>query len=87
MLRGLLSFRDRYRILNYAWCAFFLNVQNTPPGKRYQRSDRGGMEVTSRASFWVLTLTNLPNRQPRSQIGFILVKHPLKAIVTAGFTI
>ncbi|WP_245894045.1 MFS transporter [Chamaesiphon polymorphus] len=39
---------------------FYLNVQNTPPGKRYQRSDRGGMEVTSRASFWVLTLTNLP---------------------------
>ncbi len=39
---------------------FYLNVQNTPPGKRYQPAHGGGMEVTSRASFWALTLTNLP---------------------------
>jgi NNP family nitrate/nitrite transporter-like MFS transporter len=40
---------------------FYLNVQNTPPGKVYQRPDRdGGMEVTSRKSFWALMLTNIP---------------------------
>lgn len=40
---------------------FYLNVQNTPPNKEYQRPARdGGMEVTSRKSFWALTLTNIP---------------------------
>lgn len=40
---------------------FYKNVQDTPPGKVYQRPARdGGMEVTSRRSFWALTLTNLP---------------------------
>jgi MFS transporter, NNP family, nitrate/nitrite transporter len=40
---------------------FYMNVQNTPPGKEYQRPARdGGMEVTSRTSFWALTLTNVP---------------------------
>lgn len=40
---------------------FYLNVQNTPPGKEYQRPARdGGMEVTSRKSFWALMLTNIP---------------------------
>jgi NNP family nitrate/nitrite transporter-like MFS transporter len=40
---------------------FYLNVQDTPPGMEYQRPARdGGMEVTSRQSFWVLTLTNIP---------------------------
>ncbi len=40
---------------------FYMNVQNTPPGKAYQRPARdGGMEVTSRGSFWALTLTNVP---------------------------
>ncbi len=40
---------------------FYFNVQNTPPGKDYQRPARdGGMEVTSRKSFWALMLTNVP---------------------------
>jgi NNP family nitrate/nitrite transporter-like MFS transporter len=40
---------------------FYLSVQNTPPGKVYQRPARnGGMEVTSRTSFWALLLTNIP---------------------------
>lgn len=40
---------------------FYLNVQNTPPGKVYQRPARdGGMEVTSARSFWALLLTNIP---------------------------
>ncbi len=40
---------------------FYLNVQNTPPGKEYQRPARnGGMEVTSVKSFWALMLTNIP---------------------------
>ena len=40
---------------------FYLNVQDTPPGKVYQRPARdGGMEVTSRKSFWALTLTGIP---------------------------
>lgn len=40
---------------------FYFNVQNTPPGKVYQRPPRnGGMEVTSPTSFWALLLTNIP---------------------------
>lgn len=40
---------------------FYLNVQNTPPGKEYQRPARdGGMEVTSAKSFGALMLTNIP---------------------------
>lgn len=40
---------------------FYKNVQNTPPGKEYQRPARnGGMEVTSSKSFWALILTNVP---------------------------
>lgn len=40
---------------------FYLNVRNTPPGKEYQRpACNGGMEVTSRKSFWALMLTNIP---------------------------
>jgi NNP family nitrate/nitrite transporter-like MFS transporter len=40
---------------------FYFNVQNTPPGKEYQRPPRdGGMEVTSQRSFWALTLTSIP---------------------------
>ena len=40
---------------------FYLNVQDTPPGKVYQRPARdGGMEVTSQKSFWALTLTSIP---------------------------
>jgi len=40
---------------------FFFNVQNTPPGKVYQKPARdGGMEVTSARSFWALMLTNVP---------------------------
>ena len=40
---------------------FYLNVENTPAGKVYQRPARnGGMEVTSARSFWALMLTNIP---------------------------
>jgi MFS transporter, NNP family, nitrate/nitrite transporter len=40
---------------------FYLNVENTPPGKVYQRpSKSGGMEVTSARSFGGLLLVNLP---------------------------
>ena len=40
---------------------FYFSVQNTPPGKVYQRPTRnGGMEVTSATSFWALLLTNIP---------------------------
>jgi MFS transporter, NNP family, nitrate/nitrite transporter len=40
---------------------FFFSVQDTPPGKVYQRPDKdGGMEVTSPKSFWVLVLTSAP---------------------------
>ncbi|MGG6264952.1 NarK family nitrate/nitrite MFS transporter [Leptolyngbya sp. AN03gr2] len=40
---------------------FYINVRDTPPGKEYQRPARnGGMEVTSRKSFWALVLTNVP---------------------------
>jgi len=40
---------------------FYFSVQNTPPGKEYQRPTRnGGMEVTSATSFWALMLTNIP---------------------------
>ena len=40
---------------------FYKNVQDTPPGKVYQRPERdGGMEVTSRKSFFALALTNIP---------------------------
>ena len=40
---------------------FYFNVQNTPPGKVYQRPARnGGMEVTSQKSFWALLLNNIP---------------------------
>jgi len=40
---------------------FYQNVRNTPPGKVYQRPTRnGGMEVTSRSSFWGLILNNIP---------------------------
>ncbi|MER3477594.1 MAG: hypothetical protein C4287_15240 [Leptolyngbya sp. ERB_1_2] len=36
-------------------------MQDTPPGKEYQRPARdGGMEVTSSKSFWVLILTSVP---------------------------
>lgn len=40
---------------------FYFNVQNTPPGKVYQRPAKsGGMEVTSARSFFGLLLVNLP---------------------------
>ncbi|MEC4816828.1 MAG: MFS transporter [Scytonema sp. PMC 1069.18] len=40
---------------------YFLNVQDTPSGKVYQRPKRhGGMEVTSQRSFWLLMLMNIP---------------------------
>lgn len=40
---------------------YFFSVQDTPNGKVYQRPARhGGMEVTSRKSFWALMAMNLP---------------------------
>jgi NNP family nitrate/nitrite transporter-like MFS transporter len=40
---------------------YFFNVQDTPSGKVYQRPARhGGIEVTSKKSFWLLALTNIP---------------------------
>ena len=40
---------------------FYFNVDNTPIGKVYERPAKsGGMEVTSRRSFWALLLVNLP---------------------------
>jgi NNP family nitrate/nitrite transporter-like MFS transporter len=39
---------------------YYLNVQDTPPGKAYRRPKRsGGMEVTSAKSFWAMCLSNL----------------------------
>lgn len=40
---------------------YFFSVQDTPPGKVYQRPSRhGGMEVTSKRDFWFLMLMNIP---------------------------
>jgi len=40
---------------------YFLNVQDTPTGRVYQRPARhGGMEVTSQKSFWALMVMNIP---------------------------
>ncbi len=40
---------------------FYCNVQDTPPGKVYQRPARNGaMEVTSAKSFWALSIANIP---------------------------
>lgn len=40
---------------------YFFTVEDTPPGKVYQRPARhGGMEVTSKRDFWFLLLMNLP---------------------------
>jgi len=42
-------------------CIYFLNVQDHPPGKVYQRPQRtSGIEVTSRRDFWFLLAMNLP---------------------------
>ncbi|MCT7987852.1 NarK family nitrate/nitrite MFS transporter [Laspinema olomoucense] len=40
---------------------YFFNVQDTPPGKVYQRPARhGGLEVTSRRDFWFMMAMNVP---------------------------
>ncbi len=40
---------------------YYFNVQDTPPGKVYQRSASSkGMEVTTQNDFWLLLLTNIP---------------------------
>jgi NNP family nitrate/nitrite transporter-like MFS transporter len=40
---------------------YFFSVEDTPPGRVYQRPERhGGMEVTSKRDFWLLLLMNLP---------------------------
>ncbi len=40
---------------------YFFNVQDTPPGKHYQRPKSArGMEVTTKRDFWFLMLMNAP---------------------------
>lgn len=40
---------------------YFFSVDDTPPGRVYQRPARhGGMEVTSKRDFWFLLLMNIP---------------------------
>ncbi|NER34897.1 MAG: MFS transporter [Oscillatoria sp. SIO1A7] len=40
---------------------YFFSVQDTPPGKTYQKPKRhGGIEVTSKKDFWFLMLMNAP---------------------------
>ncbi|MFP4693619.1 MAG: MFS transporter [Halothece sp.] len=40
---------------------YFFNVEDTPPGRVYQRPQRhGGMEVTSKRDFWFLLIMNIP---------------------------
>ncbi|MBD2103876.1 NarK family nitrate/nitrite MFS transporter [Leptolyngbya sp. FACHB-261] len=40
---------------------YFFNVQDTPPGKVYERPpSSAGMEVTSRNDFWFMLLMNIP---------------------------
>lgn len=40
---------------------YFFSVEDTPPGRVYQRPERhGGMEVTSKRDFWFLLVMNLP---------------------------
>nr|WP_199194217.1 NarK family nitrate/nitrite MFS transporter [Pleurocapsa sp. CCALA 161] len=40
---------------------YFFNVQDTPPGKVYQRpQSSAGLEVTSKKDFWVLLVMNIP---------------------------
>ncbi len=42
-------------------CIYFFNVQDTPPGKIYQRPQRcTGLEVTSKRDFWGLIAMNIP---------------------------
>ncbi|MDJ0737183.1 MAG: MFS transporter [Nostocaceae cyanobacterium] len=42
-------------------CFYLFNVEDTPPGKVYQKPKRhGGMEVTTKKSFWLLMLMNVP---------------------------
>nr|WP_283757233.1 MFS transporter [Roseofilum casamattae] len=40
---------------------YFFNVQDTPPGKVYQKPNKAtGLEVTSKGDFWFLMLMNIP---------------------------
>jgi len=40
---------------------YFFSVEDTPPGKVYQRPERhGGMEVTTKRDFWFLLIMNIP---------------------------
>lgn len=40
---------------------YFFNVEDTPPGRVYQRPERsGGMEVTTKRDFWFSLLMNIP---------------------------
>ncbi len=40
---------------------YFFNVQDTPPGKVYQRPESSaGLEVTTKKDFWFLLLMNIP---------------------------
>ncbi len=40
---------------------YYFNVEDTPPGKTYQKPNRhGGLEVTSQWDFWFLLFMNIP---------------------------
>lgn len=40
---------------------YYFSVEDTPPGKQYQRPQRhGGLEVTTQKDFWFLLLMNIP---------------------------
>lgn len=40
---------------------YYFSVEDTPPGKEYQRPHRhGGLEVTTKRDFWFLLLMNIP---------------------------
>ena len=61
-------------ILNWRWAIiltgvvaavygaiYYFSVEDTPPGKEYQRPHRhGGLEVTTKKDFWFLLLMNVP---------------------------
>jgi MFS transporter, NNP family, nitrate/nitrite transporter len=65
---------------------FYLNVQDTPPGKVYQSPAKsGGMEVTSARSFWGLLALNLPLFGALGLIGLNLMR--VKWLSPTGFTI
>lgn len=40
---------------------YYFSVEDTPPGRKYQRPQRhGGLEVTTKKDFWLLMIMNIP---------------------------